>query len=98
KQSPGAGNVYYENLCMKAVNQSIGRAIRHAKDYATIVLLDKRYSRSNIKQKLPKWIQTQLKTYDKFGPAFSSIVQFFGAKKKLQAEIEQKRFNNRLKK
>jgi hypothetical protein len=23
-----AGQVYYENLCMKAVNQSIGRAIR----------------------------------------------------------------------
>lgn len=31
---------YYTNLCMKAVNQSVGRAIRHIGDYATIVLAD----------------------------------------------------------
>ena len=33
---------YYENLCMRAVNQSIGRSIRHAKDYAAIILVDQR--------------------------------------------------------
>jgi chromosome transmission fidelity protein 1 len=31
---------YLENLCMKAVNQSIGRVIRHRGDYAAIVLVD----------------------------------------------------------
>ena len=28
-----AGQVHYENLCMKAVNQSVGRAIRHKGEY-----------------------------------------------------------------
>ena len=39
-QQKGAGKEYYTNLCFKAVNQSIGRAIRHKADYATIVLFD----------------------------------------------------------
>jgi chromosome transmission fidelity protein 1 len=73
--------VYYENLCMKAVNQSIGRAIRHKNDYAVIVLLDNRYTnRQNIKESLPKWIRSRLMCFDKFPQAFGSVRQFFSNK------------------
>ncbi|CAA7408700.1 unnamed protein product [Spirodela intermedia] len=57
------GREYYENLCMKAVNQSVGRAIRHIKDYAAILLVDSRYgpkpSRAPV-DKLPQWIRSHL--------------------------------------
>ena len=74
-----AGQVHYENLCMKAVNQSIGRSIRHSRDYACIVLVDQRYSRPSVRNKLPQWISTQLVPCESFGPAFSSVrkVSFF---------------------
>ena len=36
------GQQHYDNLCMKAVNQSVGRAIRHINDYAAILFLDHR--------------------------------------------------------
>ncbi|KAF3928382.1 hypothetical protein ABW21_db0208315 [Orbilia brochopaga] len=52
-----AAQEYYENACMRAVNQSIGRAIRHRNDYAVILLLDKRFGRESIWNKLPKWIR-----------------------------------------
>ncbi|GAB6022246.1 DEAD H (Asp-Glu-Ala-Asp His) box helicase 11 [Chamberlinius hualienensis] len=71
------GQQYYENICMKAVNQSIGRAIRHRNDYATIILLDTRFSRLSVQQALPQWIQSQIKTCQKFGQAFGAIRKFF---------------------
>ena len=52
----GSGNLLYEAMCMKAVNQSIGRSIRHINDYAAILLVDKRYSQSRITTQLPQWM------------------------------------------
>jgi len=52
------GQSYYHNLCMRAVNQSVGRAIRHAQDYAAVVLADARYSSDpRIWRALPKWLR-----------------------------------------
>ncbi|KAJ8975064.1 hypothetical protein NQ317_005781 [Molorchus minor] len=43
----------FENkLCMKAVNQCIGRAVRHKNDYASVLLLDERYNRTSVKNAL----------------------------------------------
>ena len=52
-----ASREFYENACMRAVNQSVGRAIRHIGDYAAIIMIDKRFGTERIKQKLPDWIQ-----------------------------------------
>ncbi|XP_077791250.1 ATP-dependent DNA helicase DDX11 isoform X4 [Podarcis muralis] len=70
-QAPG--RTLIENLCMKAVNQSIGRAIRHQKDFASIVLLDHRYARPAIFNKLPQWIKSRTQTKPVFGPAFAAL-------------------------
>ncbi|XP_057504686.1 uncharacterized protein LOC130788146 [Actinidia eriantha] len=79
------GKEYYENLCMKAVNQSIGRAIRHINDYAAILLVDARYAADSSKRsfshptnKLPQWIKGRLvsKT-DNYGEVHRLLHQFF---------------------
>ncbi|KAL9586121.1 MAG: hypothetical protein Q9212_001102 [Teloschistes hypoglaucus] len=58
------GREFYENACMRAVNQTIGRAIRHRNDYASILLLDRRYSTPRIADKLPGWIKQGLREVD----------------------------------
>jgi len=81
RDEPSRGELYYENLCMKAVNQSIGRAIRHIRDYAVILLLDKRYSKPRIQQKLPKWIGNRLLVNTTFQSTFGEVARFFKEKK-----------------
>ncbi|XP_075520370.1 uncharacterized protein LOC142553767 isoform X1 [Primulina tabacum] len=85
KRCKGRGKDYYENLCMKAVNQSIGRAIRHVNDYAAILLVDARYaSDSNQRnfahstEKLAQWIKSHLITRTKnYGEVHKLLHQFF---------------------
>lgn len=55
-----AGRDFFENSCMRAVNQCIGRAIRHKNDYAAIIMIDRRYETTRIQGKLPAWIRQSL--------------------------------------
>jgi chromosome transmission fidelity protein 1 len=55
-----ASKDFYENACMRAVNQSIGRVIRHRNDYAAILMVDRRFSSERIRQKLPGWIKDNM--------------------------------------
>uniref|UniRef100_A0A2H1W4V9 SFRICE_001346 n=1 Tax=Spodoptera frugiperda TaxID=7108 RepID=A0A2H1W4V9_SPOFR len=76
-----AGNIYYENLCMKAVNQCIGRAVRHANDYACVLLVDERYSRPQTMSALPSFVQKSLISNCSFGTTISNIARFFARHK-----------------
>ncbi len=71
-----------ETMTMKAVNQAIGRAVRHAKDYAVIVLADQRYSQQpTLRSKLPGWIAGRA-TFDcPFPAAQKATAEFFKQKK-----------------
>ncbi|KAF8537100.1 putative DNA helicase [Trichophaea hybrida] len=76
-----AGREFYENACMRAVNQSIGRAIRHRGDFAAIILIDKRYSSKRIRDKLPGWIKVGLVNTDvsKGEGRFAEFMKLSGA-------------------
>lgn len=79
-----AGREFYENACMRAVNQSIGRAIRHQNDFASIILLDRRYRTERITSKLPGWIRqsiVQSKGDESFHDVIDSLETFFQSKR-----------------
>lgn len=73
-------NEMLENACMRAVNQSIGRAIRHKHDYATIVLIDRRFARLDVQRKLSTWIQKSLLNGRSFVDSLLDVEQFFNTK------------------
>lgn len=55
-----SGNVWYSQQAYRAVNQAIGRTIRHRDDYGAIIFLDSRYEQLQHVNGLSKWVRTQL--------------------------------------
>lgn len=41
---------------VRAINQALGRVIRHALDYGMIFLIDTRYCDAKMQRELPEWI------------------------------------------
>lgn len=78
-----ASREFAENVCMRAVNQAIGRAIRHKGDWASILLLDRRYNQQRIRGKLPGWIQGSLRgaEREKFGDVEGNLKGFLDGKR-----------------
>lgn len=68
---------FLENICMRSVNQTLGRVIRHKNDWAAMVLLDARYKQPRITRKFSGWIQECTASADTFGQAFSSLAKFY---------------------
>lgn len=79
-KAKAAGREYYENVCMRAVNQCIGRAIRHKEDYAAIYLLDQRYEGARIQKKLPGWIQQSISSQSNVARVVKQTRDFFAGK------------------
>lgn len=74
-----SGDEWYFLEATRAVNQAIGRVIRHKNDYGAILLCDQRFNQTRQKSQLSSWIQGHLNTpqHTSFGPLISEISRFF---------------------
>ena len=75
-QKKGSGQVLYQGLCMRQVNQCVGRAIRNRTDAALILFFDLRYARDNIQRQLPDWIRKETRTFETYLKAKPELVKF----------------------
>lgn len=57
------GAPWYEAQAFRAVNQAVGRVIRHKEDWGGVFLVDKRYSQKRVSEMLPKWVKENLQNY-----------------------------------
>lgn len=71
-----SGRDFYSAKCMKAVNQCIGRSIRHARDWSAILLLDHRYAQPGIHQQISRWLR-EAATAVGFKDALAQLQNFF---------------------
>ncbi len=82
RDGKAAARDFYENACMRAVNQCVGRVIRHQEDYAAILMIDKRYGGRRIQAKLPGWIHGSLANEAGVPVLKKHLDDFFAGKKR----------------
>lgn len=58
-RKPGSGRVWFNESASRAINQAVGRAIRHKDDWAAIIFLDARLE--GMTGMLSKWVRDFLK-------------------------------------
>uniref|UniRef100_A0A8C4QQN9 Regulator of telomere elongation helicase 1 homolog n=1 Tax=Eptatretus burgeri TaxID=7764 RepID=A0A8C4QQN9_EPTBU len=71
------GQAWYRQQASRAVNQAIGRVIRHRFDYGAIILCDHRFSNPESLAQFPCWLRPRITSYTNFGNAVRELTQFF---------------------
>ncbi|KAL7436234.1 hypothetical protein ACHAXM_006329 [Skeletonema potamos] len=71
-----SGGEWYNQQAHRAVNQALGRVIRHRHDYGAVILLDHRFAEARNRDGLSKWVRPHLRE-ETFGSTTRALVQFF---------------------
>jgi len=71
-----SGAEWYNQQAHRAVNQAVGRVIRHRHDYGAVLLLDHRFAEVRNKDGLSKWLRPHLRD-ETFGASTRGLVQFY---------------------
>ena len=72
-----SGQQWYQLEASRAVNQAIGRIIRHRNDYGAIILCDCRFNTANFKKQLSAWLRPYVKSFPNFGVVTKDLREFF---------------------
>lgn len=62
---------------LRAVNQAMGRVIRHRWDYGAVLLADERFGQAQNQRNLSRWLREHVAVHSSFGGAIGSLTKFF---------------------
>ncbi|KAJ8312439.1 hypothetical protein KUTeg_009812 [Tegillarca granosa] len=72
-----SGGDWYEIQAFRALNQALGRCIRHRKDWGALILVDERFVRNDKYTKgLSKWVRNKVQHFNNFNLSMDSLVTF----------------------
>lgn len=91
-----SGRQWYRQQASRAVNQAVGRVIRHKQDFGAILLCDVRFTYPDAVQQLPSWMKQYVKVYKDFGSVQRDLIHFFRTADKMvdKSSMKVKSFKN----
>merc|ERR550519_2635567 len=83
-----AGRDWYEIQAFRALNQALGRCIRHRQDWGAILMVDDRYGRNpRYVNSLSKWVRHRVQHFPGTAALLQSLRTFATDMKHFQAEL-----------
>lgn len=79
------GNEWYKVEAFRAVNQAIGRVIRHRNDFGAIMFLDKRFGDQQNRNNISNWVSASLRNNVDAREAIRALGQFYS---KMQGTVK----------
>ena len=62
---------------MRAVNQALGRVIRHKNDFGAVILADERFAHESSRNQLSLWLRPSIQNHVDFSSAIRGLREFF---------------------
>ncbi|KAK8353945.1 hypothetical protein V6Z12_A05G191400 [Gossypium hirsutum] len=84
-----SGNEWYCQQAFRALNQALGRCIRHRYDYGAIILLDWRFQDEKNRAHISKWLRPSIRMYGSFEKSLDELRSFFREVKDLVSKNKQ---------
>ncbi|KAG1453203.1 hypothetical protein G6F56_007631 [Rhizopus delemar] len=71
-----SGSDWYSIQAFRAINQALGRCIRHKNDWGAIILLEDRFQEEKNLKGLSKWLRNRVQVNNSFHEGISSLQKF----------------------
>jgi len=85
-----SGSEWYEIQAFRALNQALGRCIRHRKDWGAIIMVDDRYARNErYVNGLSKWVRKNVNHFSSCGNMFNHLETFVKDMKQFDKEEQE---------
>lgn len=72
-----SGDKWYSQQAFRALNQALGRCLRHRNDYGSVLLIDERFRNPRVQAGLSKWLRGRLQHLPKLEGGLAGLQAFF---------------------
>ena len=73
------GSAWYDEQAFRALNQGLGRCIRHSRDYGAIILLESRFGNPEVKKRLSRWFRDEIRVSRSDAELIRGLKAFFAS-------------------
>ncbi|CAG0883685.1 unnamed protein product [Cyprideis torosa] len=86
-----SGRRWYDIQAFRALNQALGRCIRHKNDWGALIVVDSRFKQASYVQSLPLWVRTRIRNIPSYQQQMEELTKFVTERLAADAALQEER-------